>query len=228
MHLIHPPVHNAANQSECRNAATNKPCVATVRQTTGGGGRRTPRFWMPTTPPTNCWPEAPLGGRGGSRRGKGGGGGFGFGFGFGRHSACGLGRAAVHTRPKAWECNVILVSLCSVRPSLCFVQFALFCLELSMPLPLTWLCICHKRPHSGRPLLELNVVHHRQHIHMVVRYGCLVIRVSGHGHDTGAAPRHSVENAQRSPQVESPWGVHSPQGPTPSGPMTGAPEPGGR
>ena len=23
----------------------------------GGGGGATPRFWMPTTPPTNCWPE---------------------------------------------------------------------------------------------------------------------------------------------------------------------------
>ena len=46
----------------------------------GGGGRRagrggagrggapggaTPRFWTPTTPPTNCRPEAPWGGGGG-------------------------------------------------------------------------------------------------------------------------------------------------------------------
>ena len=53
------------------------------------GGGATPRFWTPTTPPTNCWPEAPWGGGGrggiggggkggaiggGSRRGLGGGG----------------------------------------------------------------------------------------------------------------------------------------------------------
>ena len=30
-----------------------------------GGGGATPRFWTPTTPPTNCWPEAPPGGGGG-------------------------------------------------------------------------------------------------------------------------------------------------------------------
>ena len=45
------------------------------RRSPGGGA--TPRFWTPTTPPTNCWPEAPWGGgalEGGSRRGKGGGG----------------------------------------------------------------------------------------------------------------------------------------------------------
>ena len=43
-------------------------------------GGATPRFWTPTTPPTNCWPEAPWGGgggggdlRGGSGRAKGGG-----------------------------------------------------------------------------------------------------------------------------------------------------------
>ena len=41
------------------------------------GGGATPQFWTPTTPPTNCWPEAPWGGhwRGGSGRGGGGGGG---------------------------------------------------------------------------------------------------------------------------------------------------------
>ena len=54
-------------------------------------GGATPRFWTPTTPPTNCWPEAPWGGGGGgaleggfregqwggrSRRGLGGGGGL--------------------------------------------------------------------------------------------------------------------------------------------------------
>ena len=58
----------------------------------GGGGGATPRFWTPTTPPTNCWPEAPwvVGGGaaleggfregrmgGGSRGGAGGGGGLG-------------------------------------------------------------------------------------------------------------------------------------------------------
>ena len=49
-------------------------------------GGATHRFWTPTTPPTNCWPEAPWGGGGGgggggiggggggSRRGDGGGG----------------------------------------------------------------------------------------------------------------------------------------------------------
>ena len=36
----------------------------------GHGGGATPRFWTPTTPPTNCWPEAPWGGLG---RGIGGG-----------------------------------------------------------------------------------------------------------------------------------------------------------
>ena len=30
----------------------------------GGGGGAIPRFWTPTTPPTNCWPEAPEGGGG--------------------------------------------------------------------------------------------------------------------------------------------------------------------
>ena len=30
-------------------------------------GGATPRFWTPTTPPTNCWPEAPWGGGGGGR-----------------------------------------------------------------------------------------------------------------------------------------------------------------
>ena len=43
-------------------------------QSTGGA---THRFWTPTTPPTNCWPEAPWGGgdlRGGFREGEGGGG----------------------------------------------------------------------------------------------------------------------------------------------------------
>ena len=29
-----------------------------------GGGGGTPRFWTPTTPPTNCWPEATWGGGG--------------------------------------------------------------------------------------------------------------------------------------------------------------------
>ena len=31
-------------------------------------GGATPRFWTPTTPPTNCWPEAPWGGGGGETR----------------------------------------------------------------------------------------------------------------------------------------------------------------
>ena len=30
----------------------------------GGGGGATPRFWTPTTAPTDCWPEAPWGGGG--------------------------------------------------------------------------------------------------------------------------------------------------------------------
>ena len=42
-------------------------------------GGATPRFWTPTTPPTNCWPEAPWGGGGGGGcewgGGQGGGGG---------------------------------------------------------------------------------------------------------------------------------------------------------
>ena len=41
-------------------------------------GGATPRFWTPTTPPTNCWPEAPGGGGGGGHwRGELGGGGLG-------------------------------------------------------------------------------------------------------------------------------------------------------
>ena len=41
------------------------------------GRGATPRFWVPTTPPTNCWPEAPLGGGilGGAPWGGGGSGG---------------------------------------------------------------------------------------------------------------------------------------------------------
>ena len=39
----------------------------------GHGGGATPRFWTPTTPPTNCWPEAPLGGWGGGGASEGGG-----------------------------------------------------------------------------------------------------------------------------------------------------------
>ena len=37
---------------------------AILGHSTGGGGA-TPQFWTPTTPPTNCWPEAPWGGGGG-------------------------------------------------------------------------------------------------------------------------------------------------------------------
>ena len=37
-------------------------CRTEFVQHTGGA---TPRFWTPTTPPTNCWPEAPWGGGGG-------------------------------------------------------------------------------------------------------------------------------------------------------------------
>ena len=41
-------------------------------------GGATPRFWTPTSPPTNCWPEAPWGGggalEGGFREGRLGGG----------------------------------------------------------------------------------------------------------------------------------------------------------
>ena len=57
---------------------------------TRGGGGGALRFWMPTTTPNNCWPEAPGGrgrvGRGGSGRGDRGGGGLGgpFGRGVGR------------------------------------------------------------------------------------------------------------------------------------------------
>ena len=44
----------------------------------GGGGGATPQFCTPTTPPFNCWPEAPWGGGGvGSGRGDRGGGGLG-------------------------------------------------------------------------------------------------------------------------------------------------------
>ena len=35
-----------------------------LNPTTPGGA--TPRFWTPTTPPTNCRPEAPWGGGGGA------------------------------------------------------------------------------------------------------------------------------------------------------------------
>ena len=37
-----------------------------------GHGGATPRFWTPTTPPTNCWPEAPGGGGGGGGHWRGG------------------------------------------------------------------------------------------------------------------------------------------------------------
>ena len=47
------------------------------------GGGATPRFWTPTTPPTNCWPEAPWGGGGGL-----GGGGSGRGAGEGCSRGC--------------------------------------------------------------------------------------------------------------------------------------------
>ena len=44
-----------------------------VRSALGGcTGELTPRFWPPTTPPTNRWLEAPFGGGGGSGRGEGG------------------------------------------------------------------------------------------------------------------------------------------------------------
>ena len=43
-----------------------------------GPGGAPPRFWTPTTSPTNCWPEAPWGGGGGGwGGGNGGGGGLG-------------------------------------------------------------------------------------------------------------------------------------------------------
>ena len=48
------------------------PSVNNTLQPRGGGGA-TPWFWTPTTPPTDCWPEAPWGGGGGG----GGGGGIG-------------------------------------------------------------------------------------------------------------------------------------------------------
>ena len=38
----------------------------------GPPGGATPRFWTPTTPPTNCRPEAPWGGGGGGGLGGGG------------------------------------------------------------------------------------------------------------------------------------------------------------
>ena len=58
-----------------------KPDGASERRVHGGTGGATPRFWTPTTPQTNCWPEAPWGGGrgggiggGGSGRGEWGGG----------------------------------------------------------------------------------------------------------------------------------------------------------
>ena len=60
-----------------------RPAITTNRRRHGGVGGATPQFWTPTTPPTNCWPEAPWGGggggqwRGGSGEGKWGGGGVG-------------------------------------------------------------------------------------------------------------------------------------------------------
>ena len=68
----------------CHNIPTHSPQsgyhgVTEVAETTNpGGGGATPRFWTPTTPPTNCWPEAPCGGGGGGlREGRLGGGGLG-------------------------------------------------------------------------------------------------------------------------------------------------------
>ena len=53
----------------CLRIARVVPCLRIARgcnrfhrAVTGGA---TPRFWTPTTPPTNCWPEAPWGGGGG-------------------------------------------------------------------------------------------------------------------------------------------------------------------
>ena len=46
-----------------RQRAVRSPWRVERRTNTGGGGGgATPRFWTPTTHPTNCRPEAPLGG----------------------------------------------------------------------------------------------------------------------------------------------------------------------
>ena len=50
------------NFQECVSA-----CVGNALQSvfpSEGTGGATPRFWTPTTPPTNCWLEAPWGGGG--------------------------------------------------------------------------------------------------------------------------------------------------------------------
>ena len=51
--------------------------IASPFSTDMGPGGATPRFWTPTTPPTNCRPEAPWGGGGGGGGGGLGGGGLG-------------------------------------------------------------------------------------------------------------------------------------------------------
>ena len=49
-----------------RRIATYVPTKSSTKTcTTGGGGGATRRFWTPTIPPTDRWPEAPLGGGGG-------------------------------------------------------------------------------------------------------------------------------------------------------------------
>ena len=61
---------------------------------TGGGGA-TPRFRTPTTPPTNCWPEAPWGAwRGGLWEGRRGGRFPGF-----------PGRGGCRAPPNSWVCG---------------------------------------------------------------------------------------------------------------------------
>ena len=62
----------------------------------GGGGR----FWTPTTPPTDCWPEAPWGGGGGSAREAGGGG--------GECSSPGVG-AGGRAPPNSWVCCPVVI-----------------------------------------------------------------------------------------------------------------------
>ena len=47
----------------CRTFFTSKRLRPDLEVPRGGGA--TPRFWTPTTPPTNCRPEAPWGGGGG-------------------------------------------------------------------------------------------------------------------------------------------------------------------
>ena len=81
------PVLRQGHACASGRGGTGMPCcLCTISHSRGGA---TPRFWTPTSPPTNCWPEAPWGGGSGRRNGGGGIGGAGGGGGAPRESVGG-------------------------------------------------------------------------------------------------------------------------------------------